>query len=153
METNEIVKEYQAAEKEFLKVIEAVEELEEGDLKVLEETIYRGIFQIGRKLMEGRMNKGKESDPVPTSIEGKCGHHQKLVGYRPKKLLTLFGKVELKRAYYQCQVGKGQEEQEPTQKCSHGKAPAAEIWGIQGTRSTPGVQQYIGYFCSMLTFE
>ena len=61
METNERVKEYQAAEKALLKVIEAVEWLEEGDLKALEEMIYREIFQIGRNLMEGRMNKGKES--------------------------------------------------------------------------------------------
>lgn len=153
METNELVKEYQAAEKELLKVIEAVEGLGEGDLKALEETIYRGIFQIGRKLMEGRINKGKESEPVSTRIEGKCGHHQKLVGYRPKKLLTLFGEVELKRAYYQCQVVEGQEEEEPTRKCSHGKAPADEIWGIQRTRTTPGVQQYVSYLCSMLTFD
>jgi len=153
METNEIVKEYQAAEKELLKVIEAVEVLEEGDLKNLEETIYRGIFQIGRRLMEGRMNKEKESEPVSTRIEEKCGHHQKLVGYRPKKIITLFGEVELKRAYYQCQVVECQEEEKLTQKCFHGKAPADEIWGLQGTRTTPGVQQYIGYLCSMLTFD
>jgi len=153
METNELVIQYQAVEKELLKLLEAVEGLEEGDLKALEETIYRGIFQIGRKLMEGRMNKGEESASVPTRIEGKCGHHQKLVGYRPKKLITLFGEVELKRAYYQCQVVEGQEEEEPTKKCSYGKAPADELWGIQGIRTTPGVQQYISYLCSMLTFD
>ena len=153
METSELVKQYQAAEKVWLKLLEAVEVLEEGDLKTLEEMIYRGIFQIGRKVMEGRMNRGKESEPVPTRREGKCGHDQKLVGYRPKKLITLFGEVELKRAYYQCQVAEGQEEEEPTQKCSHGEAPADEIWGIQGTRTTAGVQQYISYLCSMLTFD
>jgi hypothetical protein len=76
-----------------------------------------------------------------------------LVGYRPKKLITLFGEVELKRAYYQCQVVEGQEEQEPPQKCSHGRAPTDEQWGIEGTRTTPGVQQYISYLCSMLTFD
>jgi hypothetical protein len=103
--------------------------------------------------MEGRMNKKKESEPVPTKIEGKCGHVQKLVGYRTKKLLTLFGEVELKRAYYQCQVIEGQKEEEPTKKCSHGKAPADSLWGIQGTRTSPGVQQYISYLCSMLTFD
>src|SRR6266699_5948048 len=26
-------------------------------------------------------------------------------------------------------------------------------WGIQGKRTTPGVQQYISYLCSMLTLE
>jgi hypothetical protein len=61
MEVNQTAKEYQAAEKELLKLIEAVEGIEEGDLKAVEETIYQGIFQIGRKLMEGRLNTEKKS--------------------------------------------------------------------------------------------
>jgi len=60
METNETAIQYQAAEQELLKLIEAVEGVEEGDLKAVEETIYQGIFQIGRKLMEGRMNTEKK---------------------------------------------------------------------------------------------
>ena len=35
METNELVIQYQAVEKELLKLLEAVEGLEEGDLKAL----------------------------------------------------------------------------------------------------------------------
>jgi hypothetical protein len=154
METNETAKgaQYQAAEQELLKVIEEIEGLEEGDLKGLEEKIYQGIFKIGRKLMEGGMQKGNASEPVSTKMQGACGHSQKLVGYRSKKLLTLFGEVEWKRAYYQCQV---EEEQEPDKaaKCSHGRAPADERWGVQGTRTTPGVQQVISYLCAMLTLE
>lgn len=153
METNELVVQYQAAEQELLTLLEAVEAIEEGDLKALEETIYRGMFQIGRKVMEGRMNTGKASEPVPTRRAGKCGHEQKLVGYRTKKLISLFGEVELKRAYYQCQVEEKQEEEEPSHKCAHGKVPTDEQWGIQGKRTTPGVQQYISYLCAMLTFD
>jgi hypothetical protein len=154
METNEPSKreQYQAAESERIKAIEEIEGIEEGNTKELEEKIYQRLFQIGRRLMEGRMNKGKE--PVPTKIQGECGHDQKLVGYRTKKLLTLFGELELKRAYYQCQVVKGQEEErEQVSKCSHGRAPADERWGVQGKRTTLGVQRYISYLCSMLTFE
>jgi hypothetical protein len=153
METNEMGTQYQAAEKELLKLIQAVEGIEEGNFKELEETIYPGLFQIGRRLMEGRMNKAKESKPVPTKVEGECGHEQILVGYRIKKLLTLFGEVELKRAYYQCQVAKDKEDEEQDKKCSMGTLPADELWGIQGTRTSPGVQQYISYLCSMLTFD
>jgi hypothetical protein len=158
METNETAKgaQYREAEQELLKVIEEVEGLEEGDLKGLEEKIYQGIFKIGRKLMECGMRKGQESELVPTKMQGECGHQQKLVGYRSKKLLTLFGKVEWKRAYYQCQVEADQEpaaEQEQAAKCSHGRAPADERWGVQGTRTTPGVQQSISYLCAMLTLE
>ena len=103
--------------------------------------------------MEGRMNTEKKAEPAPARIEGKCGHHQKLVGYRTKKLVTLFGEVELRRAYYQCQVVKGQEDEKEAQKCSHGRAPMDEQWGIAGTRTTSGVQQYMSYLCSMLTFD
>jgi hypothetical protein len=152
METNETVKEYQAAEKELLKLIAAVEAVEDGDLKAAEETIYQGIFHIGRKLLEGRMAKGKE--PVPTNIQGECGHDQKLVAYRKKKLITMFGEVEFERGYYQCQIDEEQDnEHDQTQPCSHGRALADELWGIKGTRTTPGVQQYISYLCSMLTFD
>ncbi len=158
METNETAKgaRYQEAEKELMKLIEEVEGIEEGDLKGLEEKIYQGIFNIGRKLMACGMNKGQESEPVPTKMQGECGHQQKLVGYRSKKLLTLFGEVEWKRAYYQCQVEEDKEqngEQEKAQKCSHGRIPADERWGAQGKRTTPGVQQYISYLCAKLTLE
>ncbi len=57
--------------------------------------------------MQGVLNKGKES--VQTKREGKCGHDQKLVGYRPKKRLTLFGEVEWKRPYSQCQAEKSEQ--------------------------------------------
>ena len=99
METNERAKRerYQAAEKELTNLIEEIEGIEKGDSTEVEEKIYQGIFKIGRRLMEGVLKKGQEA--VPTKIEGKCGHAQKLVGYRPKKLLTLFGEVEWKRPY------------------------------------------------------
>jgi hypothetical protein len=155
MKTNERAKreQYQAAEEELIRAIEEIEEIKDGDLKDLEEKIYHIIFRIGRKLMEGRITKGEES--VPTKIEGKCGHDQKLVGYRTKKLLTLFGEVELKRAYYHCKVVEDQEKEEEEQghTCSHGRAPTDELWGVQGKRTTPGVQRAVSYFCSMLTFE
>ncbi len=156
METNETAKreQYQEAEKELMKLIEEVEGIEAGDLKGLEEKIYQGIFKIGRKLMECGMNKGKK--PVPTKMKGECGHTQKLVGYRGKKLLTMFGEVEWKRAYYQCQVEEDKEEegaQAKAQQCSHGRAPVDEIWGVQGKRTTPGVQMAISYLCAMLTLE
>ena len=85
METNELVVQYQAAEKELLTLLEAVEGIEEGNLKAVEETIYRGMFQIGRKVMEGRMNTGKASAPVPARRAGKCGHDQKVGRISHKK--------------------------------------------------------------------
>ena len=155
METNERAKRerYQAAEKELTKLIEEVEGIEKGNSKEVEEKIYQGIFKIGSRLMEGVLNKGQEA--VPTKIEGKCGHAQKLVGYRPKKLLTLFGEVEWKRPYYQCQREQSEEggEKEPAEPCSHGSCPEDELWGVEGKRTSPGVQRQVSYLCAMLTFE
>ena len=74
------------------------------------------------------------------------------VSYRPRQILTVLGKAELKRAYYQCQVEEGKEK-EHEHKCSHGSAPADEIWGVQGKRTTPGVQMLISYLCARLTLE
>jgi len=62
METSEPAKRerYQEAEKALLKLVEEIEEIEEGDLKGLEQKIYQGAFELGRKLMQGRLNQGKE---------------------------------------------------------------------------------------------
>ena len=64
------------------------------------------------------------------------------------------GKVEFKRAYYQCQREEEQkgEKEEQKQHCS-GRAPADQIWGIDQRRTTPGVQEAVGYLCARLTFE
>lgn len=94
--------------------------------------------------MQGRLNHGKQVQKAPGKIVGACGHEQHLVGYRPRQLLTVLGKVELKRAYYQCQVEAGTQ-QEQEQQCSHGSAPADELWGVHGQRTTPGVQMFISY--------
>lgn len=152
METSERAQEYQAAEQELLQLIAAVDAIEDGDLKAVEETIFSGIFRVGKKLMEGKMTKKEE--PAPPKIAGECGHTQELVAYRKKKIITMLGEVEFARAYYQCQMEEEQEnEQDQIQTCSHGRAPADELWGIKGIRTTPGVQQYISYLCSMLTFD
>ncbi len=128
------------------------EAIEDGDLKGLEQKIYQGSLEIGRKLLQCRINQGKEVEKAPGKIVGACGHEHHLVSYRPRQILTVLGKVELKRAYYQCQVEEGKEK-EHEHKCSQGSAPADEIWGVQGKRTTPGVQMLISYLCARLTLE
>ena len=66
----------------------------------------------------------------------------------------MMGKVEFKRAYYHCQRDKEQKGEQGDQKqgCP-GRAPADQVWGIDQRRTTPGVQEAIGYLCARLTFE
>lgn len=150
METNEPAQRehYREVERALVKLVEEIEEVEDGELKALEHKIYTGVLEIGRQLFQCRLNAGTE--PAPGKQKGACGHEQQLVEYRTKQILTLMGKVDFKRAYYHCQRGK-EEEHQPL--CSQGRAPADQVWGIEQRRSTPGVQEYISYLCARLTFE
>jgi hypothetical protein len=159
METNETAKKgrYQEAEEDLMKLIAELEEIEEGDLHKLEQKSYERCLEIGRKLMQCRINRGNEVDKAPGKIVGKSGHELRLVGYRKKQILTILGKVDFKRAYYQCeccQRKRGDEVgEEKHDRCAHGRAPADEIWGVDQRRTTPGVQKIISYLCARLTFE
>src|SRR5205807_8241024 len=66
--------------------------------------------------------------------------------------------------YYQCKGEKAEntlvddneeekEREQEHQQCSHGSAPDDELWGVQGTRTTPGVQKITSYFCAIMTLE
>src|SRR5436305_13518239 len=37
--------------------------------------------------------------------------------------------------------------------CTHGEAPADKLWGLQGQRTSAGVQQAMSYLCASLTLE
>jgi hypothetical protein len=154
METNEQAKRehYQEVERTLVKLIEEVESIKDGDLKGLEQKIYKNVLEMGRLLLQCRLNSCREK--AAGKQVGECGHEQHLVDYRTKQILTMMGKIEFKRAYYQCHPGKEQhgEEEEQKQRCS-GRAPADQVWGIDQRRTTPGVQEAIGYLCARLTFE
>lgn len=143
---------YQEVEKTFVKLVEEIEGIEDGNLKELEQKIYKGVLELGRKILQCRINQSGEK--AAAKQMGACGHEQHVVDYRVKQILTMMGKVEFKRAYYQCQREQEQKdgEEEPKQHCS-GRAPADQVWGIEQRRTTPGVQEAVGYLCARLTFE
>jgi hypothetical protein len=161
METNEAVKRalWRETEAELVKLVERIEDVGEGDLKELEQQVLETIFAIGRGLMESILNRGEQEERAATRREGSCGHQQRLVGERPKELLTLLGKVKFRRPYYQCLLGESspaqpQGEGEPEEaSCSHGEAPADALWGVQERRTTAGVQAAVSYLCATLTLE
>ena len=144
METNEQAQRerYREVERALVKLMEEVEEVEEGDLKDLEQKIYRGVLEIGRKLFQGRMNKGAEK--APGKHMGACGHEQYLVDYRKKQILTMMGKVEFKRAYYQCQRGK----EEQHKLCGQGRSEARSGLGKRAeTNDSRGARIYQLLMC------
>jgi len=125
-----------------------VQDLSEGDLEHLEEQVVKTSQQMGRRLLEGILDSRlREQRPVARR-QGSCGHRQRLVGERPKELLTLVGPVRFVRPYYQCL-------EVPTaeKSCTHGEAPDDALWGVHERRTTRGVQREISYLCGRLTFE
>ena len=150
METNEHMKQaMQAAMQAELEGFFAqMHELREGDLEHLEQQVVQTSQRMGRRLLEGMLNSQlREQRPVARR-QGRCGHRQRLVGQRPKQLLTLVGPVTFLRPYYQCLEG-----DEALASCSHGEAPADALWGVQQRRTSSGVQREISYLCGHMTFE
>src|SRR5690242_221007 len=110
-----------------------MQELNEGDLEHLEKQVVQTSQQMGRRLLEGMLNSQlREQRPVARR-QGRCAHRQRLVGERPKQLLTLVGPVTFIRPYYQCL---GVDEAETS--CTHGEAPADAVWGVEERRTTCG---------------
>ena len=150
METNEQMKRMlrEAVREELERFFEAVDELAEGKLEQLEEQVVKTSQQVGRSLLEGVLDSRLRKPRPAARREGSCGHRQRLVGERPKELLTLVGKVKFVRPYYQCL-----EVSEQDGRCPHGEAPDDVLWGVHERRTSSGVQREISYLCGRLTFE
>ncbi len=150
METNERMKKAvrAAIQEELERFFAQVQELSEGDLEHLEEQVVKTSQQMGRSLLEGMLDSRLHEQRPLARRQGNCGHRQRLVGERPKHLLSLVGPVTFVRPYYQC-LGVP----EVDASCTHGEAPADAVWGVQQQRTTSGVQREISYLCGRLTFE
>ncbi|MGZ3630663.1 MAG: hypothetical protein ACXVDN_23785, partial [Ktedonobacteraceae bacterium] len=137
-----------AIQEELDRFFAQVQELSEGDLEHLEEQVVTTSQQMGRSMLEGMLDSRlREQRPVARR-QGSCGHRQRLVGERPKHLLSLVGPVTFVRPYYQC-LGVP----EADASCTHGEAPDDAVWGVKLQRTTSGVQREISYLCGRLTFE
>lgn len=152
METNEHIRRVlkKELEEELETFLEQMSQLPEGELEKLEEQVVKTSQAMGRKLMETMLNSRLHEQRPAARREGKCGHRQRLVGERSKDLITLVGPVRVVRPYYQCLSAHVQEE---ASGCSHGEAPADEVWGVHQQRTTAGVQRLISYVSARLTFE
>ena len=83
---------YQEVEKTLVKWVEEIERIEDGNLKELEQKIYTGVLELGRKLFQCRINQsGEKAAGKPV---GECGQKQHVVDYRTKQILTMMGKGE-----------------------------------------------------------
>jgi len=152
METNETLKMalLQETETAVFKMMEQLQSLPEGDLNTLERTVLSTCLAVGQRWLEAVLQHPRAENHPQARRQGGCGHRQRLVGERPKQLLTLMGKITVRRPYYQCLLPEGAEE---ASGCSHGQAPFDKVWGIEAGRSSPGVQQLVSYLAASMTLE
>jgi hypothetical protein len=155
METNEVLKTalVQEAEAEIMKLLKRVEEIEEGDLKGVEQEVLTRMFAVGCRMLERVLQEQVNAKEIPTRRQGSCGHEQRLVDKRPKQILTLLGPITIRRAYYCCLPPDPETNQEESSICPHGEAPADVLWGIGQRRTSAGVQEQVSYLCALLTLE
>jgi len=104
METSDGVKTAlrQEAETKVLKLLRSLQEVKKGDLKGLGQQVMETVFELGRGWMESILSDAEPEERARELRVGSCGHPQQLVGYRPKQVLTLLGKITFRRAYYHC---------------------------------------------------
>lgn len=156
METSDGVKTAlrQEAEANVLKLLRSLQEVKKGDLKGLEQQVMETVLELGRGWMESILSDAEPEERATEPRVGSCGHPQQLVGYRPKQVLTLLGKITFRRAYYQCVREDGEPSNEgEAERCTHGEAPTDGLWGVQGRRTSAGVQQAVSYLGARLTLE
>ncbi len=162
METNEALARVlrQESEREIQELVRLVCESPTDNLKGLEQHVLQAVWRLGKALLAAILAWRTHREPAATQRAGSCGHQQHLVGWRPKKLLTLLGEVPWSRPYYQCQLEASEQEEgrpeaaeEEETRCTHGEAPADGQWGVQGRRTSAGVQEVVSYLAAHLTLE
>ncbi len=119
---------------------EQVTELESNqDLVALEGTILESVLRLGASLMglvltSWAANLAAKAGTRRPCVCG-CGRMAGWVELRAKTILTLLGKATYRRVYYHCEA----------KECKHGEALGDREWGLEHTRTSPGVKQLLGY--------
>jgi hypothetical protein len=93
---------------EFNKVVDTVQAwaLEQAvfsdDLAASEEKLMELMRRLGQAVQQQHINQQPTLGYEKSSRPCACGHQQKFVGHRARILQTLFGSLEIQRAYYHC---------------------------------------------------
>lgn len=150
MKTNEelVTSLGQAAEAEIQQLIRTLVATPDAPLTTLEQQVLQSVLKLGRRWLEHLLAWRTAHRPGAARRVGACGHHQRLVGWRAKTLLTLLGPVEWSRPYYQCQAAAVELPAEPLSACTHGEAPADAEVGVVGRRTSAGVQAAVGFLAA-----
>lgn len=130
METNEAVKKtlLSLAETGVETPIASLQEVKEGDLQALEQQHLTQALALGYALLEGVLSQQATVLGSAARRMGTCGHRRRVVGIRPRQVLTVPGEVTIRRASYRCLGTHEQDEQREKNRRVHGEAPFESSW-------------------------
>jgi hypothetical protein len=116
---NKIMEELEAAFGQELALVK-------DDLGALERTVQSKLRQLGRGLLQRLLDRqphGYQGSSIPCS----CGSSKRFVTHRAKGIHTLFGWLELRRAYYHCSS------------CKRIEVPYDRTMGLGDQQLSPGL--------------
>lgn len=128
--------------KELHPRIRSVVSDENRNLVELERMIFAAVLRLGAIWlgMVLSLYASRLAEEKGTRLPCSCGGVMRWVSERTKTVLSLLGKVTYSRVYYHC-AG-----------CKRGEALGDRGWGLEHTRTTPGVVQLVAYLAAGRSF-
>jgi len=132
----------EACVKELHPRLETAMNAQDPSLVELERTIFTAVLRLGGLWLGLVLSLYAQhmANAAGTRLPCKCGGKMRWVSERAKTVLTLLGKVTYRRVYYHCPG------------CKDGKALGDAQWGLEHTRTTPGVAQLVAYLAAGRSF-
>jgi hypothetical protein len=121
-------------------ILQDAERSERWDLEAVEFGLRSRILEMGGDVLERMMNDNSRGE-TRSSIPCGCGQSARLEGFRAKEIQTLFGRIEVVRAYYYCSS------------CGKGQCPHDGNWDVQGTRFSPALRRLMSRAGANESFE
>jgi Uncharacterised protein family (UPF0236) len=100
------------------------------DLEASEWAVRAGMHGVGAVLLAKLLQR--QGDRAGGSVKCAAGHTATLVDYRCKRIITVVGAVEFRRAYYYCE------------QCGEGILPQDAALDLAHTSFSPGVRRLMG---------
>lgn len=128
--------------KELQPRLGAVVSDKDRNLVELERLIFEAVLRLGAIWlgMVLSLYASHLAEEAGTRLPCSCGGAMRWVSERAKTVLSLLGKVTYRRVYYHC-AG-----------CKRGVALGDRRWGLEHTRTTPGVVQLAAYLAAGRSF-
>lgn len=112
--------------------------IEDKLLQLIQEDIPSQVYQLGAAMIEEVLAEQRGFMGTTINCEHCCGHLE-FEGYKPRKVTTSLGEVNLSRAYYHGS-------------CCHSAFPLDRLLGVEEHALLPAVQQTVALLASRMPY-